>query len=555
MITINVKKILDKPAFRPVTPGIGTAYSASSAAQLSGAAHFASDMRSRNYAHPELFLFSASSNLFTVYNPVTDGWKVRAFSNAFGGTVNAGGMGWAFAPSRGPSGTLSSGNTTTKVVLSTALPAAVLENGMANRGDGVGYIIRIIGSSSGGSGKIEERRIVANTSGTTPTITLDAALTFTPASGDSYEILSGRLYMLSTGSSKEWRYHDILTESTSSALSTTNLPGTVSASYNDLVVLDEALVPYNRYPGEGFVVDGTAVYDNTSGWVKKCLTATATASGTLTGQASSGDSAVTANQYRNFQIRIVEDTGTPTAVGQRRRITSHTAGASPVYTLASNWTVTPSSTAKYVIEYDNDKIILLTAATTTVYNYNVGSNTWDTSTWATRPVAATQAGGSFMAFGIVPDSQGISKNSQLFSFRGGSSNNNPMDILDIAGASTGSWSTIALTPNTITTSIIPTSGNWGACYDPISLEGRYIYFLLPVATNSGPVNLARFDMITKTWMPYASVATTVSTTGTGSLANRMAYFPLIDGTSSLGFIYLLRPGAPWGELFEAALII
>ena len=65
---------------------------------------------------------------------------------------------------------------------------------------------------------------------------------------------------------------------------------------------------------------------------------------------------VLANEYRNFQIRIVQDTVNPTAVGQRRNITSHTAGASPVYTVPA-WTVTPSANAIFVIENNGDRIL------------------------------------------------------------------------------------------------------------------------------------------------------------------------------------------------------
>ena len=67
------------------------------------------------------------------------------------------------------------------------------------------------------------------------------------------------------------------------------------------------------------------------------------------------------NEYRNFQIRIVEDTVNPTAVGQRRNITSHTAGASPVYTVPA-WTVTPSANANFVIENNGDRILLWASA-------------------------------------------------------------------------------------------------------------------------------------------------------------------------------------------------
>ena len=71
---------------------------------------------------------------------------------------------------------------------------------------------------------------------------------------------------------------------------------------------------YDTDPGKGF-------FD--------VLTATATGATSITGTVAGADAAVLLNEYRNFQIRIVEDTVTPTAVGQRRNITSHTAGASP----------------------------------------------------------------------------------------------------------------------------------------------------------------------------------------------------------------------------------
>ncbi|WP_230679166.1 hypothetical protein, partial [Streptococcus pneumoniae] len=74
------------------------------------------------------------------------------------------------------------------------------------------------------------------------------------------------------------------------------------------VALDEQYVPYNHLPGEGFV-RGTFAHD--TGRVS--LAATATAAGTITGQSVGGDLAVLANEYRNFQIRIVQDTVTPAA--------------------------------------------------------------------------------------------------------------------------------------------------------------------------------------------------------------------------------------------------
>lgn len=545
-ITLNTKPILDKPRFRALSSQPSTSYTASSGA---GSTAICCDLRSRGYADPHLWALVASSTIFQNYNTRNDGWKNLQFSATIGGTLS-GGTGWQFVPSQGPSGTITSGATTTSVVLSTALPAAVEVNQLANRGDGLGYIIRIVDNASGASGKIEERRIVGNTAGTTPTIYLDTALTFTPTNGSRYEMLSGALYVLSTGASKEWRRHDIATGATSSALSTTNLPGTVGTSYTDLVTLDEQHVPITRYPGEGFVVDASAVYDNTAGWVKKCLTATATAAGTITGQAAGGDAALLANQYRNFQIRIVEDTSAPTAVGQRRRITSHTAGASAVYTLASNWTVTPSATCKFVIENDNDKIIFLTNSTT-VYNYNITANTWDTSTWAARGTAASNGLGSFQAFGLV-DSLNNIRHSYIYSLRAVGTGGNPVDVLDIAGASTGSWSSFALTPNYTTQITTVTSG--GAMYDPLSNEGRYMYFLGTASTNVGPLNIFRLDLKTKQCQAFTTIPT-VGAAVTDGILNKFGLANLTEGSTSLSFLFVRRPSSGGGELYECALII
>ena len=130
------------------------------------------------------------------------------------GTFGAG-AGAVMMPAQGPRGVLAAGATTTSVVLSTALPAAVAPNQLANKGNSNGFKIRIIGNSAGGSGKIEERYIIGNTGGTTPTLYLDSPLSFTPAAGDAYEIRSGRLYMLSAGTLAAgcWKYYDIATNS------------------------------------------------------------------------------------------------------------------------------------------------------------------------------------------------------------------------------------------------------------------------------------------------------------------------------------------------------
>lgn len=546
-MTNNAKKGLDLPRWRPLMPQIGTNLIPATGPASSA---LTSDIRGRGYADPNIFALPTTvANMLQSYNVVTDGWSMIGLASSIGGTLGSG-TGFKFVPSQGPSGTITSGASTTSVTLSTALPGSVEKNQLAARGDKTGYIIRIIDNVSGGSGKIEERRIVANTAGTTPTIHLNEALSFTPGTDARYEILSGAIYILSTGASKAWVRFDVATGVLTS-LTTTGLIATVGTVYNELVSLDEQHVPYNRYPGEGFVVDNSTVYDNTTGWAKKCLTATATAAGTITGQATGGDASLPSNKFRNFQIRIVEDTTTPTAVGQRRRITSHTAGASPVYTLASNWTVTPSATCKFVIENDNDKIIFLTNSTT-VYNYNIGANTWDTTTWATRGTAPSTGLGAFQAFGIVDD-KNVASVSEIFSLRCAGAGGNPVDVLDIAGGSTGTWSSFAMTPN-FTTSILPPSSGFGCAYDPITNDGVYMYFVGYFSTNTGPMTIYRLNLKTRnitTYSPIPTLAPSVS----DSVTNKLVTVPLYEADGSLTLLFCRIPQNGAGAFYSCPLVV
>lgn len=534
--TINFKPGLDLPRGRPVVNTLSQVNSATNATYF----NYAYDMRGRNYAAP-IALTGYITSYILAYNYKSDAFYRYTNQTVIGAGSYAAssGSGYAqvFAPSQGPAGTLTTGNTTTKVVLSTALPASVRVNQLANRGDGLGHIIRIIGNSAGGSGKIEERRIVSNTSGTTPTIVVDEAFSFTPASGDRYEILSGRLFIVGGGSvsAGSFRFFDVATQFVSSNLSNTNQPNlsVAQTANHQMIALDEAYVPYNRNPGEGFLV-GAATYDASSAnWSKSCLTATATAAGTITGQSSAGDASVLANEYRNFQIRIVEDTGTPTAVGQRRRITSHTAGASAVYTLASNWTVTPSSTAKFVIENDTDKIILWASAATTTYNYNITANTWDTTTWAARTTAHTM-GPAHQAFSIVPDSDKNARQSFIYSFRGNGSV--IYDIFDIAGGATGAWTT-AVTPTNPAVAFASNASTWGAQV-PWTQEGRYIYLSWNENTPTGSyATIYRFDMKNQLWEPYGpEVLPAGSLTSNMNSSGFAGYY--LDGTTYVSSVFM-----------------
>ena len=514
------KKVIDRQKWVQVaqTPTINAA-----GGGLSG------DLRNDVSRNPFVYQL-ASATVLNRFNIVTKSWNF-SMSPALGGTFGAG-AGCVFAPSLGLIGAIGSGCSTTKIVTTTTMTAVGI-NMLANRGGSgeYGFKVRIIGLASG---KVEERWIIGNTGGTTPTLTLDAALSFTPASGDKYEILAGRLFMLSAGTSSStiFRSVEVATNALTS-LAYTNLPTTISTEFS-AVALDEQYVPYTNKPGEGFIT-GDGTYDGTS---KHCLVATATASTTLTGQASGGDSAVLANEYRNFQIRIVEDTVNPAAVNQRRIIKSHTLGASPVYTLGTAWTTTPSTNAKYVIEYPNLLILFSSGvATTFTYNYSgatidngsgttIANNAWSTTYFAARSTAIAAGCTSFQSFGIVPDPAKNARHSFIFSFR--SSTN--LDVLDIAGGAAGTWENGAVHDGSVTKS----TGTCGE-YAPFDQEGRFGY--LNIYSASAINQMYRFDVKNRVLSPYTPTDWLQS--GTAASSDRIACYAAIDGTDTYTVLLLI----------------
>lgn len=464
----------------------------------------------------------ASAAALNRYNFITKS-AMFAVNPALAGTFGAG-SGCVFAPSHARTGLIGAGSTSTSIVTTTAM-TAIAPNMLSNRGGSgdYGYRVRITGFASG---KVEERWIVGNTGGTTPTFILDTALSFVPATGDQYEVLSGRVFMLNAGTlaAASWRSFEVAAN-TLATKTQTNLPATVSTDFS-AVALDELYVPYDHKPGEGMVV-GASTYD-ASGIVKRCLLASAVAASTITGQASAGDASVLANEYRNFQIRIVEDTVNPTAVGQRRIIASHTAGPSAVYTVGAAWTVNPSTSAKFVIENPN-LILLWSSGTTTTYTYNYGTATvnngtasiaadaWSTTYFAARGSAMAAGCTSFPSFGIEPDSGKNARHSNVFSFRGGGTS---LDLLDISATITGTWSSAIVYDGA------GASFGAGACgkYAPFDQEGRFGYANAYVASQYNQI--WRFDCKNRVLSSYTP--TELIQTGTAAAGDRLATCAVFD---------------------------
>lgn len=461
----------------------------------------AEDQRNNGFASPLVYFHLSTAAIYAYNKPRNAFEQITTSFGAAGGTGE--GAKPLIVPSLSPSGTLAAGGTTTKITLNTALPASI------NQGRTKGFRIRIIGCGAGGSGKVEERTCTGNDAGTQPTITLDEPLSAVPVAGDRYEFLTGSYVFLGTGAlaANQFRRLDILTQSLSS-LSTTGLIATVPSQGNFMCAMDEGHVPADRKCYEGKIV-GASTYDtgNTlTGGVKNCLLSTATGASSITGQAAAGDFAIKANRVRNCQIRIVEDTAIPTAVGQRARIVSHTGGAgtAPVYTIqiaAGGWTVQPSAACKYVIEEWTDNIIFKPSGNASIYNYTIANNytgintgnQWETTTWAASGTTLQTAGAfGCHAFGLVNNEDNTCNPSSIFIFRGGS---RTYDYFDLTAGATGAWTnglTITGWDGTISASDFVHSA-----YNPHSQEGRHLYFFNQTSsstiTNQRP--FIRFDCI------------------------------------------------------------
>jgi hypothetical protein len=491
-----------------------------------------SDMRSDISRNPFVYNLTGVSN-FNRFNVITKAWH-SAGNPGLGGTFGLGATS-VFVPSFGAVGTIAAGATPSSFTLSTALPTAVGVNMLANRGGSgdYGFKVRVIDTVAG---KTEERFIIGNTGGTTPTLRLDNPLTFTPATGARYELLSGRLMMLSATAlaANTFRSFEVATNFLAN-LGTTNLPATIGTD-SSFAALDEQYTPYNCEPGEG-MIKGASEYDNNI-VSRNALVATVSGASSLTGQAALGDAVVVANEYRNFQIRIVQDVTTPASVGQRRIIASHTAGPSAVYTLGTAWATQPSSSAKFVIEYPN-LLLLRSSATTTVYTYNftdatvnngtnnIAANAWSTTYFGVAP-AANAVGGMWMqSFGIQPDPGRNARHSHCYFWRG---NSLTLDLLDIAGAIAGTWTGAIVYDGGNNTIASGTTGH----YSPYGTEGRMFY--MNIYVNTAVSQIFRFDVKNRVLSPY--VGTDWIQTGSGTAGGRMAAYVAIDGTDKYDVVLL-----------------
>jgi hypothetical protein len=513
--TLNFKDCLDLPEWQPLSPAPANA--------TAGAALIC-DLRNDMSRDPNIYFLSIATS-FNKYSTRNDEWLTLT-SPALAGTFGAG-AGAVFVPCGGPTGYGSGVSTTQIQVLSNTLfPAPIGFNQLLNLGDNEsGCRIRIIGS---GAGKVEERTIIQNTEGRNPLITFTPALTFTPSGNDKFELLSGRVLLFSAAALTAGiaKNYDVATQAVTN-INTTNLIATLGTQM-DILALDELYVPCNHKPGEGFI-PGTGTYD-ASGIPKRALVAQTTAANTIQGQANSGDWSVLTNEYRNFQIRIVEDTINPLAVNQRRLISSHTAGPSPTYTVNTNWTSTPTaSTSKFVIEYPNDVIVLNGVLNpSAIYSYSGGfapDQAWSATKYA-APSGAHAAGAMIIPSFGLPYMTGtgmrMARHSYFPYFRGTTA---VMDRFDLAGSTSGTW--ITNIPYGNSGSFLPVAGAC-AVYDGVTNSGMYGYI-----SQNATQRFARYNVHCNYLEPWAYMRYPQSTV---TAADRVALSFFMDGETKLSFL-------------------
>ena len=518
---VNFKGMIDLPEWRPLSPSQTT----------SAAGHtICTDLRNGSGGDPFIYKLTSLTTL-EAYSPFNDEWFTPTAFTTLGGAIAAGAYA-IFSPTGGQVFGTATALSTTSITLAT-LPnsSTVAINAFANRGDGVGYKVRVIDLGAGGTGKTNERFITSSTAGTTPVLTFDIPLDWVPASGARYELLSGAVYMFSSGTTAPgyFKKYDIATNSVSGNLSVTNLSATIGTDSFG-VMLDEQYVPYDLYSGEGMIA-GTFKYDtNYVGGGRRSIQATASAAGTITGSAL--PSSLNANEYSNFQIRIVEDLVNTTSVGQRLKIASHTSGASAVFTMTSNWVTQPSSSAKFVIENNNDLIFFTNGALFT-YSYPAGGFLADAS-WSTlsssggatqyaNPLSAMGAGcGGAMSWSIEPDISRNARHSFLYRFRGAATAT--LERLDIAA---NSWTAISpsfgqnATISTGTSHALDAAGNYG----------KYFYI-----NPNGGQRFLRFDMLNITIEPWCFMRIAA---GAALAGNKLCITPFTDGSTKIGMMYYL----------------
>jgi hypothetical protein len=206
--------------------------------------------------------------------------------------------------------------------------------------------------------------------------------------------------------------------------------------------------------------------------------------------------------------------------------------------LGTAWTTQPSASAKFVIEQPN-QIVLRTAANGVTYTYNysdatqnnatnsIAANAWSTTYFGTAPAQNNPGNLWCPSFGIEVDAARNARHSFNYFFRGGAVT---LDVLDIAGGTTGAWTGNITYDGNVNSFGAGTTG----CYSPYAQEGRFSYINVYVASQISQIY--RFDAKNRVFSPYTP--TDFIQTGTAAAGGRMAAYAAIDGSDKYDVVLL-----------------
>jgi hypothetical protein len=212
-------------------------------------------------------------------------------------------------------------------------------------------------------------------------ITVNTAWDVTPDASSIYQILSGGIWLMSQNGISPWstwQYYDILTDVWN--VKTPLGPGQINAA-----LATDWAIDITGEAGGVFVTGVTASSANVKSLVDS-------------GQTFDYD------RYANHQIRIVSGKG----IGQRRRITAHTADT---FFIDHKWDITPDSTSGYQIYGDTDKMWLAGNVSSALYQYSVERDLWSSApivdAGVARQISATPAAGVTASYGPPHEGYGI----------------------------------------------------------------------------------------------------------------------------------------------------
>jgi hypothetical protein len=375
--TVGLRKILDVKAWETLAP--------TPVANTSGMICVPSTTAD---PHQAVLVVTALATAW-LYYPDEDAWG-EIPTPSLSGTLNPACGVWHPG---GPTGTTTAGTTTTISTNYTTIRSLV------------GYKIRLTGGTGAGQeGLITAHVIGANTVFTVASWTnTSAAAISAPDATTTWQLRTGNFYVLMGGTTAagSFKRFDMASSSWSGSLGVTNLPASLGT-------------------------DITMVAGHSTGFITTPRKATAGAAATLTDAVAPS---WTANQWANFQVRILGGTG----AGQVRTVASNTA---TVLTVTANWTTIPDTTSYYQIEPNEDWVYLLGNGAVTLYRYSISGNTWAV---ITPSVARTAAPGNPAAACFVDgetatdwtSEAAILNGRRIYSMRGNGTSS--FDIYDIPG--------------------------------------------------------------------------------------------------------------------------